>query len=164
MSKRTGRPLGKPRIPMEARFWRRVQIGTGCWEWTGVKDRDGYGKLSLPGEKAGNVRAHRFSYELHKGPIPTGLLVIHSCDNPGCVNPEHLRVGTNSDNLGDMAAKDRSTRGRRHPRVKLTEDRVRHIRALIAAGNTTYSVSKMVGVSPGAVMAIHLKRTWAWLE
>jgi len=88
----------------EERFWEMVSRDpSGCWLWTGAKIR-GYGVLVIDGR---NQFAHRFSYALHVGPIPTGLNVCHACDVPACVNPEHLWVGSQSDNMADKIAKVR---------------------------------------------------------
>ena len=94
------------------RFWSRVQKGEGCWLWTGPLDNKGYG-LEMDGDK---IRlAHRLMYERSRGPIPAGLFVCHHCDNPRCVNPEHLFLGTLQDNVADMVAKGRQLKGERHP-------------------------------------------------
>jgi len=100
---------------LRARFFRKVQKAEGdqCWLWTGYRDRDGYGKLRLGGGER-RVLAHRLSYELHKKPIPKGLCVCHSCDNPPCVNPAHLWTGTNDANREDSIAKGRNAKGDRH--------------------------------------------------
>jgi hypothetical protein len=91
-----------PESPLD-RFWRRVSVGDDCWLWTGDKNLKGYG-IHYWGQR-NRMLAHRFSYELAKGPIPEGLLVCHSCDVPNCVNPDHLWVGTTQDNARDAAAK-----------------------------------------------------------
>jgi hypothetical protein len=83
---------------------------TDCWEWAACKSKSGYGKFSLgPRGSERHFRAHRFSYELHKGPITKDMYVCHTCDNQGCVNPEHLWLGTAKDNLMDMSYKGRSS-------------------------------------------------------
>src|SRR4030042_5725989 len=85
-------------------FWRKInQCGlNGCWEWTASKDRNGYGMFrhETLSSSRGSL-AHRFSWEIHYGPIPPGLCVLHHCDNPICVRPDHLLLGTNADNMAD---------------------------------------------------------------
>jgi len=91
------------------KFYGRVDFnacsaGHTCWEWTGGRNREGYGVLSVGRDRE---YAHRFSYRIHKGEIPDGLIVMHSCDNPGCVNPLHLSAGTPKDNTHDSMKKGR---------------------------------------------------------
>lgn len=93
----------------EDKFWAKVSpidmlCNDGCWEWLGGKTRGGYGSFASP---EATCRAHRIAYELRKGPIPLGMYVCHRCDNPGCVNPAHLFVGTASDNTRDSMKKGR---------------------------------------------------------
>lgn len=87
------------------RFWGYVDKGGDCWLWTAGCFKRGYGAFAYEGKRPGY--AHRFSYELHHGPIPEGKLVMHKCDNRKCVNPEHLKAGTQRDNIRDSMAKDR---------------------------------------------------------
>src|SRR3990167_10382249 len=118
---------GSPR----ERFWKYVEKGEGCWEWIGSKEGiKGYGVLRLNNK---NVRVHRFSYELHKGRIPKdnsyhGVCVLHTCDNPPCVNPKHLFLGSNADNIKDMVKKMRNTLGEKNGMHKLKTEQVRQIR------------------------------------
>ena len=87
------------------RFWQKIEKSTDCWEWTACKSH-GYGQLHSNGKL---IRAHRLSWIIHHEQIPSELLVLHKCDNPGCVNPSHLFLGTQSDNLRDASKKGRTT-------------------------------------------------------
>lgn len=98
----------------------------GCWIWTSRRDRKGYGRIGKSQGSRDSTRmvfAHRWSYEIHKGEIPDGLFVLHSCDNPPCVNPDHLRVGTHQDNMRDMMDRGRSWRGGPKPRQAIDQAR-----------------------------------------
>lgn len=120
---------------------------SGCWNWTGSKIKGGYGVLG--GERgANNVVAHKFSYEHHKGPVPSDMLVLHRCDNPGCVNPDHLFLGTHADNMDDMAKKGRAgaPKGRRGYVSKLSDDQKSEMRALVSAGVPIRQVAAKFGV------------------
>jgi len=104
--------MSRTATPPILRFMPKVSVRgeNECWPWQGSKTPNGYGKFALPDRKVG---AHRFAYEYFVGPIPDEYLVMHSCDNPPCVNPAHLLVGTNSDNMQDRYRKGR---GRVHAR------------------------------------------------
>ena len=116
----------------------RESSSAGCWLWTAYKNKAGYGTLNVKHRK---VFAHRVSYELHNGPIPEGkgfhgTVVRHSCDNPSCVNPEHLFIGTQGDNITDREERGRraSTHGEQHPSNKLSDKNVIGIRRLVSEG------------------------------
>ena len=94
--------------PLAERFWPKVDVRgpDECWPWRATQWR-GYGKIGIGGATGTDVRAHRVSWEIHNGPIPAGMLVCHRCDAPSCVNPAHLFLGTQRDNMADMLAKGR---------------------------------------------------------
>lgn len=140
------------------RLWGRVQVGDPdvCWLWTGAVAKNGYGQYS-------RRYAHRLIYEAARGPIPTGLFVCHSCDTPLCVNPRHLWLGTNGDNMRDALLKGRTARGERNPQARLTPSAVQAIRQAISDGATHQGVADLFGVSRRTVGHIVSGDTWAWL-
>lgn len=142
----------------EARFWAKVTKGDGCWEWAGFRSREGYGQLRTgPRGRQKQELAHRVSWEVSVGPIPAGLLVCHHCDNPPCVRPDHLFVGTSSDNLRDSAAKGRMHPGSQHGMSKLIEAEVRAIRASTL---TQKELSLLYGVDRSVISNIKRRRAW----
>lgn len=130
----------------------------GCWLWTGGKSSHGYGAFRMFQPKR-TVRAHRLSYEMHKGPIPSGLHVCHGCDNPGCVNPDHLWLGTPADNARDRDAKNRVQSGERHYAAKLTAADVADI-IRASSGTTQDALASKFGITQSAVSHIVSGRRW----
>lgn len=148
------------RSSVDDRFWSKVlKADDGCWVWTASRDRDGYGYVGLGGVTR---RAHRVSWSMANGNIPPGLFVCHSCDNPPCVNPAHLFLGTLADNNKDRAAKGRSAKGERHGQAKLTEEKVAFIRSKYAKGGVTKkSLAEQFGVDASTIGLVINGKQWA---
>lgn len=140
------------------RFWAKVKTcEEGCWEWQAAKSHAGYGVFS---NKSGCKGAHRFSYLMNCGPIPDGLHVLHKCDNPSCVRPDHLEVGTPLKNMVDAAKRNRTTNGERSSLAKLTADQVREIMVLKSSGTSAKSIAKKYGVHWDTIHAIFRGNSW----
>lgn len=122
-------------------FESRFEKTTGCWAWQGTRNKYGYGIFLMPGEKP--ARAHRYSYEFYVGPIPEGMVIMHTCDNPPCVNPAHLQIGTKAENNADTAKKRRHNYGLDHWNGRLSNDDVAAIRA---SNETKSALAKRYGV------------------
>lgn len=149
---------------LEERFWEKVRKSSGCWEWTASKI-NGYGRIGLTRARR-QMFAHRLSYELHYGPVPDGLFVLHKCDNPGCVRPDHLFLGTLTDNNRDRAQKGRnlSVKGENHGRAKITNRDVVQMRQLYKNGKTPAELAKKYGISQSNVSRIVRGRAWKHIE
>lgn len=163
-----------------SRFWKYVTKSTdpdGCWHWAGTCDLAGYGRLNV------NHRphmAHRLSWIIHNGSIPDGMNVCHRCDNPPCVNPNHLFLGTQRDNIMDCFRKGRARRAKgadtgwyTHPdsmargeangRSKVTEEVVMAIRTRYAAGVGPRQLAREYGIHRETIRMIVARRTWTHL-
>ena len=142
-------------IPIVERFWSKVKKTSGCWIWTAAKrgDKRVYGLFRI-GAKEGNVAAHRFSYELKYGTIPIGKLVCHNCDNPSCVNPAHLFLGTHQDNAIDREKKKRS---KTHGAQKLN---ARQARLIKSSSLSQTKLAKKFKVSRTTIASIRKGKTW----
>ena len=152
---------------LEERFWDKVAfLGAGldeCWEWTASRLPWGYGVIGR-GRKDGKSRlAHRVSWELENGPIPEGMCVLHHCDNPGCVNPSHLFLGTNMDNTQDMISKGREAdrRGAKNPTAKLTRQDVYEIRQMLQQQIYQRVIAMKYGIARSTVSHIKTGRDWS---
>lgn len=151
----------------DERFWSKVAKGDGCWEWTGPRQTDGYG---LFWDGRGQVRAHRYAYGLDR--IPVGLSVLHECDNRRCVRPDHLRVGTQRENMADMDARGRRFSplvgrpqdGERNGNARVTAEQVAHIRGMAQAGHYHDAIADGFGINRATVSYIARGKTWRDVE
>lgn len=150
----------------EGSFWRRVHKTDSCWLWTGSKDRHGYGTVRLRTEEGrSRTGAHRLAWFYTHGEWPDGHL-CHHCDNPQCVNPGHLFVGSQADNIADAVSKGRVAKGDRLPQTRLTEEQVREAIDLIVAGKATLmSLAERYGVSMATLSsAVRGTKSWQHIE
>lgn len=152
-----------------ARFWAKVDKTDNCWNWT-ASTAKGYGQFKL---RKKMVKAHRLSWFMHHGQEPPDC-VCHTCDNPLCVNPAHLWIGSNTENTADKVAKNRQARGQEHqakvatyasrgtdlPHAKLDEAKVAEVRQLKHDGWTRAAIARRYGVSPQAIGKILDGRSW----
>jgi len=171
----------RTRRPVADRFWEKVDKTEACWNWIGACYSNGYGQFDLIIDGIRRSRcAHRIAYQLTKGEIPEGLVIMHSCDNRRCVNPDHLTAGTTAENQADMARKGRGTvgakstahrfpeklpRGADNVASKLDGDKVRAIRSRYAAGGVSQShLARDYGVSQSVIFdAIH-RKSWGHID
>lgn len=155
------------------RFWNKVDIGSDseCWEWQAAT-RQGYGAIKVNGKTRG---AHRVAWELTNGSIPKGLCVCHKCDNPPCVNPSHLFLGTKKENNYDMIRKGRkyelteedyrkAWRSNGQRAAKLTKRQVAKIKVLLAKGHSQRAIAKQFPVSHDAIHKIATGKTWRHVD
>lgn len=140
-------------------FWEKVNKTSGCWVWKSRLSSSGYGEFYYHGK---NIKAHRFSWVIAHGEIPDGLLVCHHCDNPPCVRPNHLFLGTSLDNLRDCQAKGRrrALTGSDNPRSKLNEQTARLIFAVCPKYIRVVDASKIFGVDRATIGDVVHGRTW----
>lgn len=147
------------------RLWRQIVKDpiTGCWNWTGASNRYGYGRMSVFGKR---TLTHRLSWEYHYGPIPSGMNILHKCDNPACCNPEHLFIGTQQDNIADMHQKgrDRSLSGESSAKARLSAEQVRQIRSMYASGVSPSAIGDQFGIKRCHVCNIAKRRIWTSVE
>ena len=161
--------------PVFDRFWEHVRMASsGCWEWTGADNRRGYGQVHVDKSRP-HVTTHRVAWELTYGLIPDGMFVCHRCDNRRCVNPGHLFLGTNIENMEDCRRKgrlatglrngqhtmpERRARGVRNASAKLNPERVREIRRLAGEGTPSAQLASMFSVSLKTIWCVVMRSTW----
>jgi hypothetical protein len=161
-----------PNKPLHERFWSAIekQPNDGCWLWRNLSTNGyGYGQI-WNDETTKLLLGHRISWELHHGSIPKGLFVLHKCDVPACVNPAHLFLGTQRENLEDMRRKQRGYEfqprtGQANNKAKLTEDDVKLIRTLFDAGGHSLSaLGRRFGVFKQTIRQVVLRKTWKHVQ
>lgn len=132
-------------MTISQRFWAKVERKSPdeCWEWTASRSHDGYGFFGVNGR---NLKANRVAWKLEHGEIPAGLCVLHSCDNPPCVNPGHLHLGTVASNNAEAVQRDRHSTGVRNGKAKLTVEDVKEIRRRRAAGALLREIAVEFGI------------------
>jgi hypothetical protein len=140
---------------LSERFRRLTVPGPGgCTLWVGMVSRFGYGRMKIDGRRIG---AHRVAWELANGPIPDGLFVCHKCDVRRCVNPDHLFLGTQADNMADRNSKGRQVRGEKMHWAKLTPDAIEEIRT---GGRDAIALATKFGISRNHIYNIRNRRSW----
>ncbi|MFD3741090.1 helix-turn-helix domain-containing protein [Streptomyces sp. NPDC058629] len=161
--KRTGTTDAPKRLTFAERFWSKVDRRTPdeCWPWTAALNEHGYGVMRPNTQRRNGptVKAHRVSLQL-AGVDIEGLYVLHSCDNPPCVNPNHLSTGTAAANAADMVGKDRQARGTGRTSSKLTEEQIPEIRARAAAGEMQKVLAAEYGVSHPTISRVVNRHGW----
>lgn len=145
------------------RYWSHLDTSDpdACWIWKSKNKATRYPQLKVgPKASARMFYAHRIAYELAYGSIPPGLGVLHSCDIPWCCNPQHLRVGSQAENMQDAISRNRTARGEDHGNHRLTVEKVRTIRALYAEGMQQKEIASRFGVANATVWSVLSGRTW----
>jgi hypothetical protein len=145
---------------LKERFDEKWEHGpNGCWNWRFANPLGRANTFSLNGHI---MRAYRAGFIIYRGPIPEGRIVCHACDNPMCVNPDHLWLGSHADNRNDALAKqrDNTARGEQMPSAKLTEDDVRTIRATVGKRGTVRAAARHYGVTHSSIQDIIKGKTW----
>ena len=146
----------RKRVPETERFMSHVaKAESGCWLWTAFKMPSGYGNFRT---SDGHRLAHRAAYRIFCGELVDGMDVMHSCDNPSCVNPEHLSLGSRTDNMRDAKSKGRNAKGEKHGRSKLSVDQVIAIRQM---NGPQSAIAKQFDISQPTVSDIKTRRKWA---
>lgn len=165
LARNTGRKRGKT-VPTSFEeivgfFWSKVEKGKGCWIWKGPRGHKGYGQITYvkANGRTSTLRAHRVSYQIHKGE-PGEFFVCHSCDNPPCVNPDHLWLGTHNDNMQDMVKKQRLFPGV-EAKSPLTREAVLHIRSVYTHKyGQLKQLAEQYGVDPMTIRRVVRREVW----
>ena len=140
---------------LKDRLMKRTKVDEReCWNWTGCKDKKGYGYIMFNGKLQIVRKVHRVSFELFNGPIPHGKMILHNCDNPSCINPEHLRIGTAKDNSMDAVSRNRLHKGLDRYNAKIGDTNAWIVKFGISAGMSVSSLAKHFDVSRQSIKQI----------
>lgn len=176
--------MNRKRRPLSDRFTEKVDRSGGpdaCWPWTGSRKESGHGEVGSGGRRGRILKAHRVAWELAYGPIPEGMKVCHKCDNPPCCNPTHLFLGTQADNMADMARKGRANRTSRllgdahplriNPHLAARGERVGGARLteadvclILSSNESQRALARRFGVSRRTVAFVQQRKTWRHVE
>lgn len=160
-------------IPAVIRFWSRVNKTEGCWLWTSTTSTAGYGYID---DNKRRYQSSVYSWMIHNGPVPDGLFVLHKCDNTACVNPDHLFLGTQNDNVQDCIKKgrfnygSRGKKGEKHHGARVTEEQVRDIRRRYTKGRGRYQrgnsheLAVEFGLTQAQVLNIAKHKQWSHVK
>lgn len=152
-------PKDKYLIKLQERLFKKTKEENGCWIWMKGKDLYGYGRTTI---KNTSISAHRASWIAWKGDIPDKIYVLHKCDNPQCINPDHLFLGTQKDNMKDMISKKRDlkAKGENSGTSKLKNEQIEQIEQIRESIKSSYDISKDFNVSASNIRAIRNNKTW----
>ena len=147
------------------RFWSKVEKTESCWNWKAAKSKAGYGVFHL-GRGLGTINSHRFVFQMKYGEIHKGLFVCHTCDNPACLNPDHLFLGTQKDNMMDMVKKGRANpmKGEKNHWTTITEDMARYIKNKVLEGIKVIDIHRETGVNYNIITDIKRNKSWRWIK
>lgn len=150
-------------LSLKERFYSKFIVNSenGCWEWAANRFPKGYGCFKLNGK---SNAAHRISYKIHVGEIKERMVICHKCDNPCCVNPNHLFMGTQKENLQDRNLKGRSIKGHKNGRCILTEKDIPIIKSLLKEKIDQRDIAKKFGVAQTTISSIKLNKSWSHLK
>ncbi len=150
--------------PTRIKFWQKVRVADGCWEWTGSRiSAMGYGQFK-PSRNHSPIGAHRYIFQVLHGPLMWRQQVCHRCDNPLCVRPDHLFLGDHAANMADRQAKKRHSHGERHGTAKLTDAKVLYARERLAAGDKQCDLARELGVHKTLLSLIARGKVWRHLQ
>ncbi len=158
--------MSRPIAPLALRFWPKIKYAkpSECWHWTGAKDRHGYGLVMIDPITLRQARAHRIAVQLTYGDFDPALKVLHSCDTPSCVNPNHLFLGTQAENVADMDAKGRRVAKGPAPenrKYKLHPEQVEEMRRLHATQGLNFTaLARIFNISKTTAMRICRRINW----